>query len=696
MKRIVIMALLFGLLSYSNEPKFEEKWGIGTLNINYGHVLDDEPFPYHPTQEEYYKAQLKGAKTSFDVIVLTEDGVPLENATVIGCLVGDPMGNGKDNIVFKKRTDAEGSVHIEGKTGGKIYFHAIKEGWYDSAETVLTFFHLKNISLQDGRWQPYGMTHRLVLRPIRNRIRMYKPGVGFGFRRDFPKTGEPIGLDLFACDWVEPYGKGETADLLLKYDIKEDEDEKLETLTFSFPNPGDGIYRRPCFRGSLYREDYDASRDSSLYESQMVFHRRSEFAIKKGFGGVMKRAETLVSHNDIGDEDFLVLRTRTVLDENGDVVSCHHSKVVGRIAFAGGRLDISWRTNPTPNDTNLEDDPNVRYTLAMAREEARRRAEREEALASVSRTVSGLLAALKDGNTEEALGFFHVWYLAQQEHVREWLSRISPKFASGDMEAEAEPEVFLGRYAAVVPVRIRRAGEKDDFEIRPLCLSLRSGKWGLLVSSEDIYHHLNSLTQGVAHDLEALLPQCEEYAKACRQGGREPSDGEAKSGTEAQARRGERPMTTEADVLEAPANVMSETSRLVSDFIAALRKGDREAAVAAYGDVTPEQSAAVDQWLSKALPFFSSGKVAAAVEPMCWTVHDAAVTPIRQWRPDKPEIFEIEPTCLVRRNGKWCLLPDLENPGAPVNALDETTARAFSRLQEKFNEYKAERKREMH
>ena len=65
--------------------------------------------------------------------------------------------------------------------------------------------------------------------------------------------------------------------------------------------------------------------------------------------------EHLVSENNIGYEDYLVLRTRTKLDENGNVIYCHYSKIINPIRFTNGWLSIAGFTNPTPNDTNLEE-----------------------------------------------------------------------------------------------------------------------------------------------------------------------------------------------------------------------------------------------------------------------------------------------------------------------------------------------------
>ena len=128
MKLIAFFVGLALSLVLGNELMYEEKWNERWLMINYGKSLNSETFPYHPTKEEYNKAVLQGAKISFDVQVVTEDGTVVEGATVSGDLTGDHFEK-KDNVVFRKETDSKGNVHIEGKCGGLVMFHATKEGW---------------------------------------------------------------------------------------------------------------------------------------------------------------------------------------------------------------------------------------------------------------------------------------------------------------------------------------------------------------------------------------------------------------------------------------------------------------------------------------------------------------------------------------------------------------------------------------
>ncbi|MBR0458172.1 MAG: hypothetical protein IJJ26_02945 [Victivallales bacterium] len=699
MKRIVFTMMMLALLLYAGESQYAEKWsGRSKLEINYGHILGDEPFPYHPTQKEYYKALLKGAASSLDVQVVTEDGIPIKDAIVRGGFKG-PEFKENDIVGFNKRTDSQGNVHLEGNCGGEIFFYATKEGWYDSCGMDLVFISPYGRALQDGKWHPYGMKHELVLRPIRKQVRMYGPDVNFSKR--IPRNGEPIGLDLFACDWVAPYGKGETADLFLQHDIKENEEEKLETLTFSFPNPGDGIYRRHSFRRSTYMEDYNASEDSSKYEKKMVFYRKSKYSLITSGWGVGEKEENLVSQNDIGDDDFLVLRTRTRQDENGNVISCHYTKIINQICFAKNSFMLSWLTNPTANDTNLEHDTHSRYALYEAREEAQHKAELEQTQRDLASLANRFLGALENGKLDDFKACFLIRTMPQNEHVCKWFSQMSPKFTSGEIEAKIEPKFFFSegrvRIFAIVPVRIWQKGHPEKYEIKPLFLVHEIyHPWSVMINFENINDRLNSLDGKMPLGYDDLYPRFEEYARTQVQQASAAETVRKDEDPAIQKADSVKQADDEKDSFVATGERAAAVTAAVKHFLLVLKDGQKDKAVSAYGSVSKEQADTVDKWLAKAIPFFKSGKVESAVEPIVWISGDAAIIPIRQWRPARPDIYEIEPTCLVRREGKWRLLPELENPDSPVNALDETTARTFSRLLEKFNEFKAERKREMH
>jgi uncharacterized GH25 family protein len=332
-----------------------EEWGFAGVEINYGKPIGADFFPFNPSQEEFSRAVTKGAEAAFTVKVMDEQGNPIEDAKAIVFM--EKTSHRREYDQISQMTNAEGVAQISGKCNGHACIVVKKNGWYDSGNTEIYFFYMKNISLKDGKWQPYGKTHEIVLRPIRKQIRMYQPSVSL--YDELPKPGTPLGLDLFVGDWVAPNRKGKTADLFLTYGIQEDKEGKREWLVFTFPNKGDGIYRLKRKNWSIFKTDYEASKNSSKYLDTMEFHREVKYVYKKSYWAGESYDERLVSQNDIGYEDYLVLRTRTKLDENGNVTYCHYSKIINPIRFTAGKLSIAGFTNPTPNDTNLEELPSV-------------------------------------------------------------------------------------------------------------------------------------------------------------------------------------------------------------------------------------------------------------------------------------------------------------------------------------------------
>lgn len=58
-----------------------------------------------------------------------------------------------------------------------------------------------------------------------------------------------------------------------------------------------------------------------------------------------------------------MFRVRTVLDDEGNIVSARYGKIYGPIEYgesdsgSGGKIRFTYYLNPTPNDRNVEFDP---------------------------------------------------------------------------------------------------------------------------------------------------------------------------------------------------------------------------------------------------------------------------------------------------------------------------------------------------
>lgn len=147
----------------------------------------------------------------------------------------------------------------------------------------------------------------------------------------FPKGQRRAGFDLKKCDWMPPFGAGEQLDMLVSITTREkrngkDEWREAETLTFHFPNPGDGIQLH--------------EKVSSLFPT---------------------------THHVNSQQSFLQTMTFSTVNARYMVDEKHYLTFVEMIDDSYLELQAVY-FNPTPNDTNLEFDPDRNL---VSREELR-------------------------------------------------------------------------------------------------------------------------------------------------------------------------------------------------------------------------------------------------------------------------------------------------------------------------------------
>jgi hypothetical protein len=179
----------------------------------------------------------------------------------------------------------------------------------------------------------------LVLKKIGKPIPMYVKSVNLGM----PILDKPVGFDFTEGDWASPYGKGVNTDIIFTGHFDKSADGGSDyTLTVSFPRAGDGIQEfvvpptRFPNQGSGLRSPHNAPLDGYQARWVQIDNR------KPG-----KPAET---NRDMNHNYFI--RVRTILDENGNVKSALYGKIYGDF------LKYRYYLNPTPNDSNVEFDPN--------------------------------------------------------------------------------------------------------------------------------------------------------------------------------------------------------------------------------------------------------------------------------------------------------------------------------------------------
>lgn len=66
----------------------------------------------------------------------------------------------------------------------------------------------------------------------------------------------------------------------------------------------------------------------------------------------------------LGQDEYMVIRSRVVLDENGKVIRANYSQIQGPFNIGSSIEFKDSYFNPTVNDTNLEYEQNLRYSNA--------------------------------------------------------------------------------------------------------------------------------------------------------------------------------------------------------------------------------------------------------------------------------------------------------------------------------------------
>lgn len=276
------------------------------------------------------------------VLTCNEINTPIENADVQVGFTKSYMREKSTQV--KGETDSNGVFKTNAIGSGTIGVLAKKNGYYESWIGENFFIN------SEGQLSPYDPVKKpikILMRKRMNPIPMHAKRVA---RRPLPEEGKQIGFDLVVGDWVSPYGTGERADFIFAYnrEVMEGRDyHSLLDVTFSNKEDGIQLYSADPQHGSKLRLPNHAPENGYLHElkQQRGFNEK-----KRYYGGGEKT-------------DNYFFRVRTKIDEKGDIISAMYGKIHGPIRIAGARrkenvnISFLYYLNPTPNDTNVEFDP---------------------------------------------------------------------------------------------------------------------------------------------------------------------------------------------------------------------------------------------------------------------------------------------------------------------------------------------------
>ncbi len=309
------------------------------------------------------QARQHGAQGQVTFRVVDSKGISVDKAELRATF---PHSDSRGDVeVFRGPTDTNGISIATGKTIDSMIFDIKKEGYYTTkgvywfyrpsgldpkksssvSPTSMEYwlYHQGENSVQDGCWQPWNSKITVFLKEHRNPIAMDAKKVD----TVFPVQGKLIGFDLEEGDWVASYGQGHRSDFVLRYIATYDGPQTfLKRMELAFSNAKDGLQVFSLDRSSEFMSVYDAP--ESGYDPTISFE-RERTRIK------------IVKSNELGEDQYLVFRVRTVTDKEGKIISANYGKVYGPIEYGRmaeqHRLKFTYYFNPTPNDRNLEFDP---------------------------------------------------------------------------------------------------------------------------------------------------------------------------------------------------------------------------------------------------------------------------------------------------------------------------------------------------
>ncbi len=292
---------------------------------------------YQMPSKEYLEATKSGADIKCVFRVVDDNGNPVSNAYVG---VSFYMHKRWDNPSVKGFTDSNGYFTAMGKGVGEVTYTIRKEGFYETRSRILLYGSRFNRGeVKDGKWQPYGKVYEVILKPYKHPGEMKK----YSFGGYAPPLNKPHGFDLQIGDWVEPNGKGKVSDFTVTLTGKVVSMWHYHIImTVSFTNALDGAYLKKKDIVSEFKSEYRAN-TNAVFQKEFVFE----------VNALAKRA---YDHTKtiLQESEYLVLRTRTKLDEKGNLIEAYYSKIYGPWRFVSKNMPLSITANIRPNEINLE------------------------------------------------------------------------------------------------------------------------------------------------------------------------------------------------------------------------------------------------------------------------------------------------------------------------------------------------------
>ena len=294
----------------------------------------------------------KGALAEVKLRVVDQDGIAVAGAKIWGGLSAQFS---KDAILVDGTTNTNGELIVQGKCNEFLRVDVTKDGYYHTEEKVNFRESKADPIIKDGRWQPFGETRTVVLKKIRNPEQACVFPDSLLYCR-IPEFGNWIGFDFEYADWVAPRGRGEHCDVLLKFTAMEKRlnDYQYEMEVSFTNNPYAGAY--------LMKKDVSSQLSTVYVADSNAMYQTSFKFVKRQSPGIPRQWDFLNSSS------YLVFRTRTRIDEHGNLIGAHYGKIIGQWLSELKFMILSDGCyNPVENDVNIEDGRTLRHILRNKR-----------------------------------------------------------------------------------------------------------------------------------------------------------------------------------------------------------------------------------------------------------------------------------------------------------------------------------------
>ena len=277
---------------------------------------------------------------ALDVLVRSDAGAPVAECDVWAQTFArwEP-GQGFGTDVYdehKIRTGVDGIAHLEMPSlRGDLEFKALPpDGYYPNFEDGHQF--KESIA---GKWVVDPPMIETMLKRIKNPIPMYAKNLTNegGGPLYIPVADKDLAYDLVGGDWLVPYGKGKTGDIVFHHTFQKDPSgNSKRVIKITFPGKNDGliVFDRDLWKGSKLRSDYEAP--------------------DQGYQPAVTLVRTIIESKVTDDAKLdrnYYFRVRSKLDEDGNIISANYGKIYGDF------MSFIYYFNPTPNDRNVEFDP---------------------------------------------------------------------------------------------------------------------------------------------------------------------------------------------------------------------------------------------------------------------------------------------------------------------------------------------------